>query len=308
MDLTTRVGSLVLPNPVMTASGTAGHGDELGRYVRLASLGAVVVKSLAPFAWAGNPPPRLHPTAMGMLNSVGLQGHGVEHWLAHELPPLVARGATVVASIWGRTVDEFAAAAEMLAAAPPSVVAVEVNVSCPNLEDRRRMFAHSPERDRGGGGGHGRCRAPAMGQAQPEHRRPPRDRRGRGERGCRGGHAGEHGARHGHRRRGPPAGARWQGRWPVGTGHPRRGGAGGLRRPRRASRPAHRGRRRRGLRAETRSSCCWPEHRPCRSAPRPSPIHGPRPRSWPGLERWCETKGVAGISELVGAAHETEDP
>ncbi len=118
MDLTTRVGSLVLANPVMTASGTAGHSDELGRYVRLASLGAVVVKSLAPFAWAGNPPPRLHPTAMGMLNSVGLQGHGVEHWLAHELPPLVARGATVVASIWGRTVDEFAAAAEMLAAAP----------------------------------------------------------------------------------------------------------------------------------------------------------------------------------------------
>lgn len=144
VDLTTRVGSVTLPNPVMTASGTAGHGVELGGYLRLGTLGAVVVKSLAAFAWPGNPAPRLHPTAGGMLNSVGLQGPGIEAWLAGELPALLATGARVVASIWGRTVDEFAAAAAMLATAPAGVVAVEVNVSCPNLEDRRRMFAHSP--------------------------------------------------------------------------------------------------------------------------------------------------------------------
>ena len=78
-----------------------------------------------------------------MINSIGLQGPGVGAWLAHELPALLATGATVVASIWGRTVAEFALAAEALAAAPAGVVAVEVNVSCPNLEDRRRVFAHS---------------------------------------------------------------------------------------------------------------------------------------------------------------------
>src|SRR5260370_13680206 len=80
---------------------------------------------------------------MGMLNSVGLQNGGVEHWLASELPPLAATGARVVASLWGFTVDDYAKGATMLADAPASVVAVEVNVSCPNVEDRSRMFAHS---------------------------------------------------------------------------------------------------------------------------------------------------------------------
>lgn len=143
VDLTTRIGSVVLPNPVMTASGTAGHGAELAPYVDLASLGAVVVKSLSAQAWAGNPPLRVHETAAGMLNSVGLQGPGVEAWLEHDLPPLVAAGARVVASIWGRTVAEYEAAATLLASAPAAVVAVEVNLSCPNTEAARDLFAHS---------------------------------------------------------------------------------------------------------------------------------------------------------------------
>jgi dihydroorotate dehydrogenase (NAD+) catalytic subunit len=128
---------------VMTASGTAGHGAELASYMDLAQLGAVVVKSLSADPWPGNPPPRLLPTAAGMLNSVGLQGPGVEAWLHDELPALLATGATVVASIWASTVEGYARAAAMLADAPPGVVAVEVNVSCPNIEDARRMFAHS---------------------------------------------------------------------------------------------------------------------------------------------------------------------
>ncbi|MFN0088857.1 MAG: dihydroorotate dehydrogenase [Acidimicrobiales bacterium] len=144
VDLSTRVGSVSLPNPVMTAAGTAGHGAELGAYLDLAELGAVVVKSLSARPWPGNPPPRLHPTPAGMLNSVGLQGPGVEAWLEHELPALEAAGARVVVSIWGRTVAEYAAAAALLAAAPAAVAAVEVNVSCPNTEDKSRMFAHSP--------------------------------------------------------------------------------------------------------------------------------------------------------------------
>jgi dihydroorotate dehydrogenase (NAD+) catalytic subunit len=140
VDLRTHVGSVMLPNPVLTASGTAGHGAELGGYVDLATLGGVVVKSLSASPWPGNRAPRVHETPSGMLNSVGLQGPGVEAWRERELPALVERGALVVASIWGSRVEDFALAAAMLSGAP-AVVAVEVNVSCPNLEDRSRMFA-----------------------------------------------------------------------------------------------------------------------------------------------------------------------
>lgn len=139
------VGSVRLKNPVMTASGTAGYGTELSAYLDLAELGAFVTKSLAAFEWAGNPAPRLHPTALGMLNAVGLQGPGVGYWLDHVLPGLVATGATVVASIWGRSVDDYRQAAAMLADAPAEVVAVEVNLSCPNLEGRGGIFAHDAE-------------------------------------------------------------------------------------------------------------------------------------------------------------------
>jgi dihydroorotate dehydrogenase (NAD+) catalytic subunit len=142
VDLSTTIGSVALPNPVLTASGTAGHGAELHAYVDLAGLGAVVVKSLAAFEWKGNAAPRLHPATAGMINSVGLQGPGVAAWLADELPGLLAPGARVVASIWGRSLDDYERAAALLAAAPPAVVAVEVNLSCPNLKGKG-MFAQS---------------------------------------------------------------------------------------------------------------------------------------------------------------------
>jgi len=144
-DTRVRVGSVELAAPVMIASGTAGYGDELARYLDLSAVGAVVTKSLAAFEWAGHPAPRLHPTPQGMLNAVGLQGPGVERWRDEVLPDLVATGATVVVSIWGRTVDDYRAAAELLADAPPQVVAVEVNLSCPNLEGRQAIFAHDAE-------------------------------------------------------------------------------------------------------------------------------------------------------------------
>jgi dihydroorotate dehydrogenase (NAD+) catalytic subunit len=143
VDLSTSIGSVRLENPVMTASGTAGHGAELARYMDLSSVGAVVVKSLSAEPWAGNPAPRVTEVDAGMLNSVGLQNPGVEAWLADELPALLATGARVVASIWGFTVEAYEKAATALAAAPPEVVAVEVNLSCPNVESRRAMFAHS---------------------------------------------------------------------------------------------------------------------------------------------------------------------
>lgn len=152
IDLSTRVGSVTIRNPVMTASGTSGHGAELAPYVDLASLGAVVVKSVSAEAWGGNPPPRLHPLpgSTGMLNSVGLQNGGLQDWLRTDLPPLAATGAAVVASIWGFTADSFrhvaagiARAVDERAPASQAIVAVEANISCPNIEDRRHMFAHS---------------------------------------------------------------------------------------------------------------------------------------------------------------------
>jgi len=136
------VGSVTLPGPVMTASGTAGYGDELAPFMDLSALGAVVTKSLAPYEWPGNPAPRVHPTVQGMINAVGLQGPGIEYWLEHVVSDLLATGATVVASIWGRSPDDYRRAAEMLADAPAGVVAVEVNLSCPNLEGRGSIFAH----------------------------------------------------------------------------------------------------------------------------------------------------------------------
>ncbi len=145
-DLATQVGSISLPNPIMTASGTSGHGAELGDYGALSALGAVVVKSLSVNPWPGNPAPRVHEVGAGMLNSVGLQGPGLAEWLEHDLPALRDSGARVVVSIWGRSVAEYAEAAALLGSvggAESPIVAVEVNVSCPNVEDRSRMFAHS---------------------------------------------------------------------------------------------------------------------------------------------------------------------
>jgi len=129
----------------MTASGTSGRSVELSAYGRLDRLAAVVVKSLNADGWAGNPEPRLAYVKAGMINSIGLQGPGVERWLSVELPALISTGADVVASIWGATVDDYRRAAKMLAEAPPQLVAVEVNLSCPNTEAGWQTFAGSAE-------------------------------------------------------------------------------------------------------------------------------------------------------------------
>jgi dihydroorotate dehydrogenase (NAD+) catalytic subunit len=142
-NLATSVGEVALRSVVMTASGTAGHGDELAGYGDLGELGAIVTKSLAVFAYDGNPAPRLATSGVHMVNAVGLSGPGVTAWREEYLPALRARGASVVGSIWGRTGEDFAAAATAMRGA--EIVALEVNASCPNLESRREMFAHSPQ-------------------------------------------------------------------------------------------------------------------------------------------------------------------
>jgi dihydroorotate dehydrogenase (NAD+) catalytic subunit len=144
------VGGVELRNPIMTASGTSGYGTELAAYGPLDELGAVVLKSLAVEAWPGNPAPRVREVGASMLNSVGLQGPGLTAWADDVLPSLHESGARVVVSIWGHTVSDFARAAEMVVRAVSSehgsgIIALEVNVSCPNLEDGSRMFARSAE-------------------------------------------------------------------------------------------------------------------------------------------------------------------
>jgi dihydroorotate dehydrogenase (NAD+) catalytic subunit len=140
-----RLGDLELPNPIVTASGTYGHGAEVARLDDASRLGAITAKSVSATPWEGKPAPRLHMTAAGMLNAVGLQGPGVAAWVEQDVPALRAVGARVIASIWGRSVEEFACAARLLAPARDDLVAVEVNVSCPNLERRSEMFAHDPD-------------------------------------------------------------------------------------------------------------------------------------------------------------------
>ena len=137
-----KVGSVTLPNPILTAAGTAGHGAELHAYFNLDELGAVVVKSLSAEAWAGNPAPRVTEIAAGMMNSVGLQNAGIDHWIANDLPQLKTANARIVISIWGFTIESYALVASKLRGLG-GITAVEVNVSCPNIEDRRHMFAHT---------------------------------------------------------------------------------------------------------------------------------------------------------------------
>jgi dihydroorotate dehydrogenase (NAD+) catalytic subunit len=139
VDLRTCLGALQLPNPVLTASGCAAAGQELGRFFDVAALGAVVTKSIMAEPRSGRPTPRMAETPSGMLNSIGLQGPGIETFLERDLPWLVEQGARVVVSIAGGHTDEFVGLARRLYREP--VDAIEVNISCPNVENRGQVFA-----------------------------------------------------------------------------------------------------------------------------------------------------------------------
>jgi dihydroorotate dehydrogenase (NAD+) catalytic subunit len=145
IDLGARLGGLVLKNPVLVASGTFGAGREGAQFVELAELGGVIVKSMTLTPWNGKPTPRMCETPSGMLNAIGIQNRGVDHFIVEDLPWLLKRGAAVVASIAGNTVEEFVKVADKLRTGARGLAAVEVNISCPNLEDRSNMFAHSAE-------------------------------------------------------------------------------------------------------------------------------------------------------------------
>jgi dihydroorotate dehydrogenase (NAD+) catalytic subunit len=144
-DLGIKLGGLELKNPVLAASGTFGSGREASGFLDLAKLGGVIVKSMTLVPWRGKATPRMCETPSGMLNAIGIQNKGVDHFLGEDLPWLVKKKATVVASIAGNTVEEFVKVADKLRTGGRGLAAVEVNISCPNLEDRNNMFAHSPE-------------------------------------------------------------------------------------------------------------------------------------------------------------------
>src|SRR3954468_13534758 len=144
VDLTARLGGLLLPNPVLTASGCAAAGRELGQFFDVGELGAVVTKSIMLEPRSGRATPRMAETTGGMLNSIGLQGPGIDAFLEHDLPWLHEHGARAVVSIAGGSVEEFAELARRLRGAP-GMLAVEVNISCPNVDNRGLVFACDPD-------------------------------------------------------------------------------------------------------------------------------------------------------------------
>jgi dihydroorotate dehydrogenase (NAD+) catalytic subunit len=142
VDLTTRIGSLTLRNPLIAASGCFGYGVEYREMVDLASLGGVCVKGLFLAEREGHPPPRIVETPAGMLNAIGLQGIGVHRFVREHLPELRAAGATVFVNICGTTRDEYAEVARVLSDAE-GVAALELNISCPNIKEGGIQFGCS---------------------------------------------------------------------------------------------------------------------------------------------------------------------
>jgi len=143
IDLSTRLGSVTFPNPVFTASGCAAAGQELDQFFDVSALGGVVTKSIMLQPRSGRPTPRMAETPSGMLNSIGLQGPGIDAFLEHDLPWLADRKARAVVSIAGGSVDDYAKLATKLRGRP-GLTMVEVNISCPNVEDRGQVFACDP--------------------------------------------------------------------------------------------------------------------------------------------------------------------
>jgi len=144
IDLKVSIGDLVLNNPVMTASGTFGYGEEFAPYGDLNHLGAVIVKGLSLEPRTGNPPPRMMETPSGMLNAVGLQNIGVRAFIREKLPFLRRFDCAVIANIYGETVEEYERVAGLLSRAS-GVAALEVNISCPNVRRGGIAFGAEPD-------------------------------------------------------------------------------------------------------------------------------------------------------------------
>ncbi|MCW2501078.1 MAG: dihydroorotate oxidase catalytic subunit [Frankiales bacterium] len=143
VDMRTKLAGITFPNPVFTASGCAAAGQELDQFFDVSLLGGVVTKSIMLAPRSGRPTPRMAETPSGMLNSIGLQGPGIDAFLDKDLAWLASRGARAVVSIAGGSVDDYAKLTAKLRGRP-GLAMIEVNISCPNVEDRGQVFACDP--------------------------------------------------------------------------------------------------------------------------------------------------------------------
>lgn len=132
IDMTTEIAGVKFKNPVITASGTFGFGEEFSEYADLAEYGGICVKGLTLKPRAGNPPPRIAEAPSGILNSVGLQNPGVEHFAKYEMPKLKNIDTNIIANMSGNTIEEYCRMAEILS--DTDVAMIEMNISCPNVK------------------------------------------------------------------------------------------------------------------------------------------------------------------------------
>src|SRR6476469_2637605 len=142
VDLSVTIGSLALKNPLIAASGCFGYGVEYADLVDLSTLGAIDVKGLFLAAREGHPAPRIVETPAVMLNAIGLHGIGVHRFVDEKLPELRARGATVIVSVCGTTLDEYVEVSRLVSDAE-GVAAIELNISCPNIKEGGIQFGCS---------------------------------------------------------------------------------------------------------------------------------------------------------------------
>ena len=133
------LGGIEMKNPVTVASGTFGYGQEYAGLFDISRLGAVTVKGIRACPWPGNPLPRHTEVPGGMMNAIGLQGPGVEAFIAEDMPFLVERQVLTIVNIWGTSVEEYAQVAARLTGVP-GVVGLELNVSCPNVKEGGASF------------------------------------------------------------------------------------------------------------------------------------------------------------------------
>ena len=144
MNLSVEIGKIKMKNPVMTASGTFGSGQELSDIVDLNKLGAIVVKGTSIKPWKGNPYPRTAETPAGMLNAIGLQNDGVDDFIEKKLPFLMQFDTPVIVNIVGQAVEDYAEVARKLEGID-GVSGVEINISCPNVKEGCLAFGTTPE-------------------------------------------------------------------------------------------------------------------------------------------------------------------
>jgi len=142
-DMTVNLAGIALRNPVMTASGTFGYGEEFAEYVNLESIGAFVTKGLSLKPRAGNPTPRIVETPGGMLNAIGLQNVGIEAFIAKKVPFLRSVNTPAIANYFGNTIDEYVEMTRRLDEIP-EVAGLEINISCPNVKQGGIVFGTDP--------------------------------------------------------------------------------------------------------------------------------------------------------------------